>query len=74
MAVGKKPKIHKRLLGNWPELSKAISRVLVSHMKKNSEVSHNVEMGQIIVPSICNSEFVFKVNLILNSHFTLFIF
>lgn len=34
VAVGKKPKIHKRLRGNLPELSIAISHVLVSYMKK----------------------------------------
>lgn len=34
VAVGKKLKIHKRLLHNLPALSIAISHVLVSHMKK----------------------------------------
>lgn len=40
VAVGKKPKIHKRLLCNLPALRIPISHVLVSHMKndlKNEE-------------------------------------
>lgn len=37
MAVGKNPKIRRRLLGNLPALSIANSHMMVSHTKNNSE-------------------------------------
>lgn len=73
VAVGKKPKIHKRLLHNLRAII-AISCVGFTHEKKIFKVSNSVEMGQIVVPTICNPEFVLKVNIILNIPFYVFLF
>lgn len=68
---GKKPKIHKRLLGNLPALTIAITRVLVSHKEKSK---NGAQIGQIQDLSIYNSDSAFKVNSTLNIPFYTFYF